>query len=55
MEANPAVAVPSSYWEADVTSPGSMSPLVVLASPVSAMKARNNQGKGDSSPPTALR
>lgn len=37
-EANPAVAVPCSYWEADVTSPGSLSPLVVLASPVSAMK-----------------
>lgn len=43
-EANPAVAVPCSYWEADVTSPGSLSPLVVLASPVSAMKARSNQG-----------
>jgi hypothetical protein len=40
MEANPAVAVPSSYWEADVTSPGSMSPLVVLASPVSAIKVK---------------
>lgn len=43
-EANPAVAVPCSYWEADVTSPGSLPPLVVLASPVSAMKARSNQG-----------
>ena len=54
-EVGEAVAVPCSYWEAYVTSPGSLSPLVVLASPVSAMKARSNQRKGDSSPPTAVR